>query len=590
MSVLKSLFVYAGKYKYLTILSLILSCISAVVLVLPFIWIWKVADILLAVYPNIEQAEGAAVYGWYALLYAAAGILLYVLALLCSHLAAFRIAANMRKAAMHHVVQLPLGYFSREGSGKLRKIIDESASATETYLAHQLPDMIQLMTTVGAVLICLFVFDWKFAAASLVPMVLALLNMLKMVGPGLQESMKSYMDALEGMSNEAVEYVRGIPVVKTFQQTVFSFERFYKSIKNYEKFALGYTDQMRIPMTMFTTCINSIFMFLIGTAMLLIRHGFDVPAMAPDFLFYVIFTPVIAVTTSKIMFASENTMLAQDALGRIEGILKEEPFSYAEGTGRLEKTGAYDIEFDHVSFTYPGSETEVLHDVSLKVKGNTTVAFVGKSGGGKSTLVSLIPRFYDVTGGAVKIGGVNVKSFSEKELMEQISFVFQDSRLLKKSLYENIRMGYDVSKEEVDAAVEKAQCRDIVDKFETGLDTKIGTQGVYLSGGETQRMTLARAIVKDAPILLLDEATAYADSDNEVLMQKAILELSKDKTTILIAHRLSTIVNVDCIYVVDDGRIIESGTHQELIQANGMYARMWEQYCRSVEWKVGEGR
>lgn len=610
MSVLKSLFAYAGRYKYLTMLSLVFSCISAVLLLLPFIWIWKTIDVLLQVYPDVGRAEEAAVYGWYALICAVAGILIYVGALLCSHLAAFRIAANMRKAAMHHVVQLPLGYFSKEGSGKLRKIIDESASATETYLAHQLPDMIQLMTTVCAVLVCLFIFDWKFAAASLIPMALALSNMLKMIGPGLQESMKSYMDALEGMSNEAVEYVRGIPVVKTFQQTVFSFERFYKAIKNYEKFALGYTDQMRIPMTLFTTCINAIFIFLIGTAMLLIRHGTNVAAMAPDFLFYVIFTPIVAVTTNKIMFASENTMLAQDALNRVNGILKEKPFTYADSAegienaagrarekentaGRVcekENTGAYDIEFEHVSFTYPDSEQEVLHDVNLKIKRNTTVAFVGKSGGGKSTLVSLIPRFYDVTGGTVKIGGRDVKSFGEKEVMDQVSFVFQDSRLLKKSLYENVKMGYDATRQEVEDAVKKAQCQEIVEKFEAGLDTKIGTLGVYLSGGETQRMTLARAIVKDAPILLLDEATAYADSDNEVLMQKAILELSKNKTTILIAHRLSTIVNVDCIYVVDDGRIVESGTHQELVQADGMYAEMWEQYCQSVEWKVGEDR
>lgn len=587
MSVLKSLFVYAGKHKYLTISSMVLSFFSAILMLMPFVWIWKVIEVLLKVYPDFQKAEDASVYGWYALICAAAGILVYVASLMCSHMAAFRIAANMRKAAMHHVMELPLGYFQTEGSGKLRKIIDESAAATETYLAHQLPDMVQLMTTVCAVVICLFVFDWRFGLACLIPLILALSNMLKMIGKGLQESMKEYMDALEGMSNEAVEYVRGIPVVKTFQQTVYSFERFYQSIKKYEKFALGYTDQMRMPMTLFTTFINSIFIFLIGTVILFISHGAQISGMLPDFMFYVIFSPIIAVTANKIMFASENTMMAQDALNRIEGILKQEPFAYSDSSCSVD---SYDIEFDHVSFTYPGTDTEVLHDVSLKIESGTTAAFVGKSGGGKSTLVSLIPRFYDVTSGAVRIGGKDVRDIREEELMSKTAIVFQNSHLLKKSLYENVKMGFDVTDKDVKEAVHKAQCDDIIEKFEDGLNTKIGSLGVYLSGGETQRMTLARAIVKNSPILLLDEATAYADSDNEVLMQKALQELSKDKTTIMIAHRLSTIVNVDCIYVVEDGKIAESGTHVQLLKKDGIYAEMWKQYSQSVDWKVGEGR
>lgn len=585
MTVLKSLFAYAGKYKYLTILSILFSIISGIMLLMPFIWIWKVIDVILSVYPNYGQGEIAIQYGYYALLCAVTGILLYVAGLLCSHLAAFRIASNMRKAALHHVVLLPLGYFSKEGSGKLRKIIDEAAASTETYLAHQLPDMAQLVTTVCAVIVCLFIFDWKFAVASLIPTLLALSNMFKMIGPDLQESMKAYMDALEGMSNEAVEYIRGIPVVKTFQQTVFSFERFHQAIKNYEKFAIGYTNKMRIAMTLFTTFINCIFIFIIGAMMLLILNGFDLEKLMPDFLFYVIFTPIIAVTTNKIMFASENTMMAQDALNRIEGIVNEKPFSYSNSSNHIINS---DIEFNHVSFSYPGSTNEVLHDINLKIKSGSTVAFVGKSGGGKSTLVSLIPRFYDVTKGNIKIGGINVKDLSEEELMNKISFVFQDCRLLKKSFKDNIKMGLQVSDEEILEAVEKAQCNDIVKKFDQKLETKIGSQGVYLSGGETQRLTLARAIVKNAPILLLDEATAYADSDNENLMQKAIMELANNKTTIMIAHRLSTIVNVDCIYVVDEGKIVESGNHEKLIKEDGIYAKMWEQYCQSVDWKVGE--
>ncbi len=585
MAVLKKLFAYAGKYKYLTILSIIFSVISAIMLLMPFIWIWKVIDVILDVYPNYSQGDVAIQYGYYALICAVIGILLYVAGLLCSHLAAFRIASNMRKAALHHVVLLPLGYFSKEGSGKLRKIIDEAAASTETYLAHQLPDMAQLITTVCAVIVCLFIFDWKFAVASLIPTLLALSNMFKMVGPDLQDSMKAYMDALEGMSNEAVEYIRGIPVVKTFQQTVFSFDRFHQAIKNYEKFAIGYTNKMRIPMTLFTTFINSIFIFIIGAMILLILNGFNLGKLMPDFLFYVIFTPIIAVTTNKIMFASENTMLAQDGVNRIEGIINEKPFSYSKSTNKIINN---DIEFEHVSFSYPGSSNEVLHDINLKIKSGTTVAFVGKSGGGKSTLVSLIPRFYDVTKGNIKIGGINVKDLSEKELMNKISFVFQDCRLLKKSFRDNIKMGLQVSEDKIIEAVDKAQCSEIIKKFDLGLETKIGSQGVYLSGGETQRLTLARAIAKNAPILLLDEATAYADSDNEILMQKAIMELTNNKTTIMIAHRLSTIVNVDCIYVVDGGSIVESGNHEQLVKENGLYAKMWKQYCQSVDWKVGE--
>ena len=585
MAVLKKLFAYAGNHKYLTMLSLFLSFISAILLLMPFVWIWKVVQVILDVYPNFSLASDAAKYGWYALIFAAGGILVYVMSLLCSHLSAFRIASNMRKEAMHHVMKLPMGYLSKEGSGKIRKIIDESSASTETYLAHQLPDMVQLVTTVVAAVVCLFIFNWKFGVASLIPLALAFVNMSKMMGKDLAISMKEYMDALEGMSNEAVEYIRGIPVVKTFQQTVFSFERFYKSIKNYEKFALGYTDKMRIPMTGFTTFVNSIFIFLIGSMIILVLNGFNVSNLLPDFMFYAIFTPILAVATNKIMFASENTMLAEDALNRIESITNRETVKYPQISKEIKN---YDIKFNNVSFTYPDTDVEVLHNVNFDIKSGTTVAFVGKSGGGKSTLVSLIPRFYDVTKGSIEIGGVDVKNMTEKDLMDKISFVFQDTKLLKKSLYENIRMGFDVDKKDVLDALHKAQCDDIIAKFNTGLDTKIGTEGVYLSGGETQRMTLARAIVKNAPILLLDEATAYADSDNEYLMQKAILELSKNKTTIMIAHRLSTIVNVDCIYVVDDGKIVESGTHQELIESEGLYAKMWSEYRQSIDWKVGE--
>lgn len=584
MSVLRNLFQYAGKHKYLTISSLILSAVSAIILLVPFICIWKVIEELFQVYPNYEQATHTIEYGWMAFLFSVAGILVYVAALMCSHLAAFRIASNMRKATMHRVMELPMGYLQREGSGKVRKTIDEASASTETYLAHQLPDMIQMFVTIFLMFILLFVFDWRFGVATLITLILALANMMKMMGKGLEASMKAYMDALDAMSNEAVEYVRGIPVVKTFQQTVYSFHRFHQTIKDYEKFAIGYTNQMRQPMTLFTTFINSIFIFLIGAVMLLLLNGVQVNEILLDFLFYVIFTPLIAVTTNKILFASENTLKAQDALNRIDSIMNAETFTYSNSKQTFKN---YDIEFEHVSFHYPDSDEEVLKDISLKVPAGSTVAFVGASGGGKTTLVSLIPRFYDVSQGSIKIGGYDVKDISENELMEKISFVFQDSHLLKRSLYENVKMGRDVSEQEVLQALKDAQCDDIISKFPSGIHTIIGTKGTYVSGGEAQRLTVARAILKNSPILLLDEASAFADPDNEYKMQSALSRLSKGKTTIMIAHRLSTVKNADCIYVIDHGKIVESGTHQQLLKEKGMYETMWRHYLESVDWKIG---
>lgn len=585
MKVLKSLLNYAGKYKYLTLLSLLFSAISAVISLMPFIYIWKVINEIIEVYPNYEKAIHVTHYGLMAFLMAVIGILLYVLALLCSHLSAFRIANNMRKEAMNHVVRLPMGYLETQGSGKIRKTIDEASSSTETYLAHQLPDMVQMVITTLSIFILLFVFDWKFAVATLIPLILALLNMFKMVGKDLEKSMKEYMDALDAMSNEAVEYVRGIPVVKTFQQTVYSFQRFYQTIKDYEKFAIGYTNKMRIPMTAFTTWVNSIFIFLIGLVMLMALNGFDLKQHIPDFLFYVIFTPIVAVTTNKIMFASENTMLAKDAVARIHSITDLKPFVYNDNSKKLDH---YDITFNHVSFHYPEQEMNVLEDIQLHIPEGKTVAFVGPSGGGKSTLVSLIPRFYDVNKGSIKIGQQDIRQLSEQTLMNSISFVFQDSHLLKRSIYENIKMGTNATKEEVLEALKQAQCLDIIEKFPDGIDTIIGSQGVYVSGGEAQRLMVARAILKNAPILLLDEASAYADPDNEVMMQKALSKLSDGKTTIMIAHHLSTIQNVDCIYVLDQGKIIEYGTHTDLINKKGLYSKMWNDYCQSVDWQINK--
>jgi len=583
MKVLKSLFEYAGKYKYLTILSLVFSAISAIFLIFPFIYIFKVVDEMIQVYPHFSQAVFAIQYGWTAFIIAVIGILLYVVALLCSHLAAFRIANNMRKQAMHHVMSLPMGYLQTEGSGKVRKTIDEATGATETFLAHQLPDMIQMIVTVIAIFVLLFVFDWKFGLVSLIPLILAFSQMFKMVGPSLSESMKAYQDALEAMSNEAVEYIRGIPVVKTFQQTVYSFHRFHSTIKDYEKFAIGYTNQMRIPMTSMTMFINSIFIFLIGLVLILFANGFQVGECLQDFIFYVIFTPILAVTANKIMFASENTMLAQDAVNRVQSIMNEKPLDYVS---QGEELDSFDIEFQNVSFQYPGTKENVLNNISFHIQQGQTVAFVGPSGGGKTTLLSLIPRFYDVTQGNILIGGKNIKQLSENEVMKSMSFVFQDSHLLQRSIYENIKMGQNASDEDVMNALKQAQCEDIIAMLPEGVHTQIGKEGTYVSGGEAQRLTIARAFLKNAPILLMDEATAFADPDNELLIQKSLSHLSKGKTTVMIAHRLSTIQNVDCIYVLDQGKIVESGTHQELLALKGVYTKMWNDYCHSIDWKL----
>lgn len=583
MKVLKSLFEYAGGHKYLTILSLIFSAISAIFLVFPFIYIFKVVDEMIHVYPNFSQATHAIKYGWIAFVMAVIGILLYVIALLCSHLAAFRIANNMRKKAMHHVMTLPMGYLQNEGSGKVRKMIDEASGATETFLAHQLPDMAQMIMTIICIIVLLFVFDWKFGMVSLIPIALAFSQMFKMVGPNLTTSMKAYQDALEAMSNEAVEYIRGIPVVKTFQQTVYSFHRFHATIKDYEKFAIGYTNQMRIPMTSMTTFINSIFIFLIGLIMILIVNGFQMTDCLQDFIFYVIFTPILAVTANKMIFASENTMLAQDAVNRVQSILNIKPLEYTSLNQDIE---FYDIEFQNVSFQYPESQEFVLKNINIKIKQGQTVAFVGPSGGGKTTLLSLIPRFYDVSQGEILIGGKNIKDLSEDVLMKSMSFVFQDSHLLQRSIYENIKMGQESSDDDVKKALKQAQCEDIISFLPQGIHTEIGSDGTYVSGGEAQRLTIARAFLKNAPILLLDEATAFADPDNEVMIQQSLSHLSKGKTTIMIAHRLSTIQHVDCIYVLNQGEIVESGTHQELLSHQGLYTKMWNDYCHSVEWKI----
>lgn len=580
-SSLARLFAYAGNYKYLTILSWILSVISAWIALVPFYYIWKIIREVLNVAPEYSQVEHLSSYGWSAVLSALLSMVIYIGALMCSHIAAFRVQANMRSEMMHHIVTLPLGFMDSEGSGKIRKTVNECSAATEAYLAHQLPDQAGAYATPVGLLVLLLVFDWRLGLLSLIPVGLAFLIMGSMLGKKMEQKMKEYQNALEEMSSEAVEYVRGIPVVKTFGQSVFSFKRFRTSIEKYEKWTIAYTEDLRIPMVAYTTIINAVFTILIAAAFFFTASN----TFLLNLLFYIIITPIITVTLNKIMFSSENKMIVADALTRVDGIMDRRPL---EESGREEQPKDHSIIFERVSFRYEDAAKDALHQINLKIGEGEHVAFVGPSGGGKTTLASLIARFFDVTEGAVKIGGVDVRDIPSKELLEQVSFVFQDSKLLKMSIYDNVRMGKkDASREEVMEALKNAQCEDIIEKLPDGMDTIIGTKGTYVSGGEAQCLSIARAMLKNAPILILDEATAFADPDNETKVQEAFSRLSKGKTVVMIAHRLSSVTNADRIFVLKDGEIEESGTHESLEKANGLYAHMWEKYNQSVCWKVG---
>lgn len=580
-SSLSRLFEYAGNYKYLTVLSWILSAVSAWIALVPFYYIWRIIKEVLAVAPDYSQAQNLKGYGWAAVGFALLSMIIYVGSLMCSHVAAFHVQAEMRSQMMHHIVTLPMGFMDSEGSGKIRKIVNESSAATETYLAHQLPDQTGAYATPVGLLVLLLVFDWRLGLLSLVPVVAAFLIMGSMIGEKMQQKMKEYQNALEEMSSEAVEYVRGIPVVKTFGQSVFSFKRFQTSIKNYEKWTISYTKDLRMPMVLYTTIINAVFSVLIATAFFFTASD----AYLLNLLFYIIITPIITVTLNKIMFASENQMIVADALERINGILDRQPLPETKDGRAVEDSS---VTFENVSFRYENASKDALHQISLQIKDGEHVAFVGPSGGGKTTLASLAARFFDTTEGTVRIGGVDVRDIPPEKLMEKVSFVFQDSKLLKMSIYDNVRMGKkDATREEVLQALKDAQCEDIIAKMPNGIDTVIGSKGTYVSGGEAQRLSIARAMLKAAPILILDEATAFADPDNEAKVQAAFSRLSEGKTVIMIAHRLSSVVDADRICVLKDGEIREMGTHKDLVANGGIYAHMWEAYNQSVCWKVG---
>lgn len=583
-SSLSKLFAYAGKFRYLTIASWILSVISAWLALVPFYYIWRIMKEVLSVASDFGKAAYLKEYGWAAVGFAILSMLVYVCALMCSHLAAFRVQANIRTSLMRHILTLPMGFLDKDGTGKIRKIVNESSAATETYLAHQLPDQAGAIATPAGLLVLLMVFDFRLGLLSLIPVVAAFLIMGTMTGQRMKDKMEEYQNALDEMSSEAVEYVRGIPVVKTFGQSVFSFKRFQASIRKYEKWTIAYTKEMRIPMTVYTTAINAVFAVLIAATFFFTRNRADNTFLL-NLLFYIIITPIITVTMNKIMYSSENQLIVADAISRIESILEKKPLPE---TAHAQEPENNSITFENVSFRYEDAGRDALHQINLAIKEGEHVAFVGPSGGGKTTLASLVARFFDITEGRILIGNKDVKEIPSKQLMDMVSFVFQDSKLLKTSILENVRMGKkDATREEVMQALKEAQCEDIIAKLPDGIDTVIGSSGTYVSGGEAQRLSIARAMLKNAPILILDEATAFADPDNEAKVQEAFSRLSKGKTVIMIAHRLSSIVDADRICVLKDGSIAEEGTHETLLQKNGVYAHMWEEYNKSVQWKVG---
>lgn len=577
---------YSGKYKIFTYLSLILSGISSVLALIPFVYIWKIIKEVIEVMPNFQNATSIVHNGWMAVIFAIISTIIYFVGLICSHMSAFRVASNMRKKAMEHITKIPIGKIEEIGSGKLRKIVNESAGGTETYLAHQLPDMAGALVTPICMLIFLFIFDWKLGIVSLIPTVMGFFAMKKMMGKQMADDIGKYQNSLEVMNNEAVEYVRGMPVVKTFGQSVYTFKRFKNSIEDYEKFCMTYTKKARKPMIEFQVSVNCIFAFLIAVTLLVVGKGTVSQSFLLNLLFYIIYTPILTTTLTKVMFMSENTMLVTDCIKRINSIFEIKPLSENKTKEKIKDNS---IELKNVKFKYDNAEDNAIDNISMKIKANSTIALVGPSGSGKSTIANLIARFYDVNEGKILIGGVDIKNIKKEELMNTVSYVFQNSKLLKTSIYENVRMAKpNATKEEVIEALHLAQCDDIIEKMPDGIDTQIGSKGVYFSGGEVQRINIARVILKNSKIVILDEATAFADPENETKVQKAFENLGKNKTVIMIAHRLSTIKNVDEIYVINNGKIKEQGTHEELIGKGGIYSKMWNDYNTSIAWKVGE--
>lgn len=587
-SVLKRLTPYMGKKKILFPIALTLSGLSAVLNLLPFVFIWLIVREIFKNPQNIN-VQSVSFYAWMTLGSALVSMLAYFLALMSSHLAAFRVEVGMRKTAMEKIINMPLGFFDKNSSGKMRKIIDDNASQTHTFLAHQMPDMSATFVAPITLLVLLFVVDWRLGLVSLIPIALGFISMSFMMTEAGEKFRRQYMDQLEEMSSEAVEYVRGIPVVKTFGQSVFSFKRFVGSITKYKEMVFAFTKMWNKPMAFYQVIMQTAAFFLVPFALLFIGRGDNLPLVLTDFVFYLLIAPNFTLLLMRSMYFQENVTIAGQIMDRFDKILSypEMVFINAANVKEEEKPQKNNLEFKNVSFAYEGANKNALNDISFSVNEGETVALVGASGGGKTTIARLATRFWDTKEGEVLVGGTNIRDISHEDLMKKISFVFQNTKLFKTSLKENIVYGKEhVSEDDVKRAVELSQSKEIIDALPDGLDTIIGTKGTYLSGGEQQRIALARAILKDAPIVLLDEATAFADPENEHLIQAALKELSKGKTTLMIAHRLTSVVDADKILVVQDGKIVQSGKHKDLLKDSGIYSTMWNEYQESIDWKI----
>lgn len=579
---LKSLLAFSGKYKPLMYLGLTLSAMSAILLLVPMISVWYGVCEIFEMYPNVVLTPRLTNFAYLAVGSAVLAILVYSVGLLCTHAVAFRVARNMKATSIAKLMDLPLGYFDSTGSGKIRRTLHETIMKTESYLSHQMPDMIGAFVTPIAVLFFVFTYNWKLGLVSIVPLVLAYFAMMLMMNSGTAERLRQYQTSLEKMNNEAVEYVRGISVVKAFGQSIFSFKKFHKTIEEYKGFVVSYSTMCRTPMVLFQTLLASISLFLVFGGIAIFAYTTDTKAFLLDFLFYLFFTPIYSLMMMKIMWVSQNTQLASDAVDRTEDLLNERTLTYKTITKKPE---SFDISFENVTFAYPNSMKNAVENINLEIKQGQTVGLVGGSGGGKSTLATLIPRFWDVTEGSIKIGGVDVRDMSESDIMDNVSFVFQNTNLYKMSILDNVKEGNPSATEtEVIDALKLARCEEIIAKLPNGIHTEVGKNGVYLSGGEAQRIAIARAILKNSPIILLDEATAFTDPENEHEIQLAMQKLAENKTVLMIAHRLSTIQNADKIYHIDNSKIIESGTHIELLAKKGEYFEMWEEYNKAFLW------